>query len=491
MIVVPLVLLALPFLTALLCLLVNNRRMIGVLNVAGGIATFAVAIDVAYQVFSRGPINDFGQLIYIDALGAFIIGLVAVVGLTAGMYSLGYNYRQISMGDFPERRLKWYYFLFYMFMFTMLLSVVVNNLGVMWVAIEGTTLASALLVGFYDKKSSLEAAWKYIIICTVGIVFALFGTILVYYTAVPVLGEGSGALNWKSLVSAADMLNPNIVKLAFIFILVGYGTKAGLAPMHTWLPDAHSQAPSPLSAMLSGVLLNCALYGIFRLHIIVSGTVGTHFSGNLLLIFGLLSIAVSLPFIMVQHDIKRLLAYSSIEHIGIITAAVGLGGELALYGAFLHMLNHALAKSSMFFAAGNVTQKYNSKKIAKIKGVIKTMPVTGPAMLLGAFALAGTPPFGIFLSEFNILSSGFAQGKFVESGLLLLLLTLAFTGIIYSFTGMTLGSPPGRIKAAEPGRWSAVMVLLPLILVAVLGFWIPAFLHYILGQVVLIMAGGI
>ena len=491
MIVVPLLLLFLPFVTALLCIMVNERKVIGTINVAGGISTFAAALVVVFQVFSQGPVEQYGQLIYIDALGAFLIGIVAVVGLTAGLYSLGYTSHEIRTGEVPENRLKWYYFLFYIFMFTMLLVVMVNNIGIMWVAIEGTTLASALLVGYYDKKSSLEAAWKYIIICTVGIIFALFGTILIYYTAVPVLGEGSGALNWKSLMAVADKLDPKIIKLAFIFILVGYGTKAGLVPMHTWLPDAHSQAPSPISAMLSGVLLNCALYGMFRIHLIVSGTLGPHFSTNLLLIFGLLSIAVSLPFIIVQHDIKRLLAYSSIEHIGVITAAVGLGGKLGLYGAFLHMMNHALAKSSLFFVAGNVTQKYNSKKIGKIKGVIQAMPVTGTAMLLGAFAIAGTPPFGIFLSEFNILSSGFAQGKYFVSGLLLVLLTLAFTGIIYSFTGMALGSPPGKIKTGEHGRWSAVMVLLPLILVTVFGLYIPSFIDNILRQVVAVMAGGI
>ncbi|MHB9095968.1 MAG: hydrogenase 4 subunit F [Eubacteriales bacterium] len=491
MIVVPLVLLFLPLVTAMLCILLNQRKVVEVINVIGSVFITMTAFGVARDVFRYGPIEGWGHLIYVDALGAFIICIVAMVGLAASLYSLGYTSHEINEGEVPENRLKWYYFWFYIFMFTMLLVVVVNNVGIMWVAIEGTTLASALLVGYYDKKSSLEAAWKYIIICTVGIVFALFGTILLYYAAVPVIGEGSGALNWKTLIEAAAKLDPKIVKLAFIFILVGYGTKAGLAPMHTWLPDAHSQAPSPVSAMLSGVLLNCALYGILRIHLIVSGSVGPHFSANLLLIFGLLSIVVSLPFILVQHDFKRLLAYSSIEHMGIITAAVGLGGKLGLYGAFLHMLNHALAKSSLFFVAGNVTQKYKSKKIGKIKGVIKVMPVTGPAMILGAFAIAGTPPFGIFLSEFNILSSGFAQGRYLVTGSMLVLITLVFAGMIYAFTGMALGSPPGRIKPGEPEKWSLAMVIIPLILVTVLGIYIPLFIDNILRQVVLVMTGGI
>jgi len=489
--IVPLVLLTLPLITAIMCIFFTNRKIIGVISITGGVLTAGAAFEVARSVFSEGAILAYRQLIYIDALGAFIIGIVAIVGLAASLYSLGYTSREIDHGEVPESRLRWYYFWFYEFIFTMFLVVVVNNLGVMWVAIEGTTLASALLVGYYDKKSSLEAAWKYIIICTVGIVFALFGTILLYYAAIPVLGEGSRALNWESLILIADQLNPKIVKLAFIFILVGYGTKAGLAPMHTWLPDAHSQAPSPVSAVLSGVLLNCALYGIIRFHLIVSGSLGPDFSSNLMLIFGLLSIAVSLPFIIVQHDLKRLLAYSSIEHIGIITAAIGLGGKIGLYGAFFHMFNHALTKTSLFFVAGNVTQKYNSKKIGKIKGVIKTMPITGPAMVLGGLAIAGAPPFSIFLSEFSILSSGFAQGRYMVTGLMLVLITLVFAGIVYAVSGMALGSPPERIAPGEMGKWSAAMVLLPLIIVTVMGIYVPSFFDNILGQVVSVMAGGI
>ncbi|WP_418790847.1 hydrogenase 4 subunit F [Phosphitispora sp. TUW77] len=490
MIRVPLALLFLPIITAIMCLLVNNRKIIGVFNLGGGVLIAAAAYQVAGSVFSQGTIEALG-FIYIDALGAFIISIVAIIGLAASLYSVGYTLHEINQGEIPESRLKWYYFWFYIFIFTMFLVVVVNNLGVMWVAIEGTTLASALLVGYYDKKSSLEAAWKYIIICTVGIVFALFGTILLYYAAIPLLGEGSGALNWKSLILAADKLDPKLIKLAFIFILVGYGTKAGLAPMHTWLPDAHSQAPSPVSAMLSGVLLNCALYGIIRFHLIVSGSVGPNFSSNLLLIFGLFSIAVSLPFIIVQHDLKRLLAYSSIEHIGIITAAIGLGGKLGLYGAFLHMFNHAMTKTSLFFAAGNITQKYKTKKIAKIKGVIKVMPITGTAMVIGGLAIAGAPPFSIFLSEFSILSSGFAQGRYMAAGLMLVFITLVFAGIVYAVSGMALGSPQGRTAPGELGKWSAVMVVLPLIIVTVMGMYIPSFIDNILRQVVLVMAGGI
>lgn len=486
----PLLLLSLPLAVAMLCVMVKNQKLLGMINAAGGLGVAAAAFDVARRVFGSGPIDGWGHFIYIDALSAFVVGIVALVGLFSALYSIGYVGHEISTGEVPESRLKWYYFWFYIFIFTMLAVVMVNNMGIMWVAIEATTLTSALLVGYYDKRGSLEAAWKYIIICTVGIVFALFGTILLYYAAVPVAGEGSGAINWQTLMAAAGRLDPKLVKLAFVFILVGYGTKVGLAPMHTWLPDAHSQAPSPVSALLSGVLLNCALYGILRFHLVVSKAVGSHFSMNLLLIFGLLSIAVSLPFILIQHDFKRLLAYSSIEHMGIVTAAIGIGGKLGLYGAFLHMLNHALTKSSLFFVAGNITQRYRTKKIGKIRGAARAMPVTGTALLLGIFAIAGLPPFNIFISEFAILSSGFAQGRYVAAGLMLVLISAVFAGLLYSAGRMALGMPPEKIKTGEPGRWSAAIIAVMLSMMLVLGICIPSFINNILGQVVSVLAGG-
>jgi len=486
----PLLLLSLPPVIAVLMLIVNKRKIVTVLNVLGSLSIFVTGILVARRVFTTGPVQEWGQVIYIDALGAFIIGLISIVGLLGALYSISYTSHEVDSGKVPEGRLKWYYFWFYIFIFTMLAVVMANNLGIMWVAVEGTTLASALLVGYYDKHSSLEAAWKYIIICTVGIIFALFGIILLYVAAVPILGEGSSTLDWNNLVRVSQQMDPKLLKLAFIFILVGFGTKVGFAPMHTWLPDAHSQAPSPVSAVLSGVLLNCALYAILRVHLVVGKAVGSGFSSDLLLIFGLLSVGVSLPFIIVQHDLKRLLAYSSVEHMGIIATAIGIGGKLGLYGAFLHMLNHSLTKSTLFFVAGNVTQKYHTKNIGRIKGVIKAMPISGPALLLGTFAIAGVPPFNIFISEFTILSSGFAQGKYLPSGLLLVFVTLVFAGMVFAMSKMALGSPPGRVKYGEPSRWSAVMVLIPLVMISVLGIYIPGFIDNILGQVVAVMGGG-
>lgn len=484
----PLILLALPLVIALISLMAADRRLLGALSILGSALILLTALLIARQVYS-GINVVWGKFIYIDALSALIICLVALIGFLVALFSVGYLAQDIKEGELLESRLKWYYFWLFGFIFTMFVVLVSANLGIMWVAIEGTTLASALLVGFYDTKSSLEAAWKYIIICTVGIIFALFGTILLHYAAVSVTGEG-GSLDWLTLRQAAKQLDPNLLRLAFIFVLVGYGTKVGLAPMHTWLPDAHSQAPSPVSALLSGVLLNCALYSIIRFHLIASAALGRQFSSNLLLIFGVMSIAVALPFILVQHDIKRLFAYSSIEHMGIIAAAVGLGSKFALYGAFLHMINHALTKSSLFFTAGRISQHYRTKKINRIKGLLHTLPMTGLALLLAGLAIAGTPPFNIFMSEFIILSAGFAQGRYVVSSLMLILITLIFTGVIYSLNKMAFGNASSRVKVGEQGNFSLALIGVTLIPVLVMGFYVPTFIQNILQQVSAIFIGG-
>jgi len=484
----PLILLGLPLIIALLSLMVPNRRILGTISIVGSSLIVLTALLIARQVFT-GSIVVWGQFIFIDALSALILSLVAIIGFMVALYSLGYLSNDIKEGEVTEGRIKRYYFWLYIFVFTMFLVLVSANMGIMWVAVEGTTLATALLVGFYNNRNSLEAAWKYIIICTVGIIFALFGTILLHYAAVSVTGE-YGSLDWQNLRRVAEQLDPVLLKLSFIFALVGYGTKVGLAPMHTWLPDAHSQAPSPISAMLSGVLLNCAFYSIIRFHLVVSESLGPQFSSNLILLFGVLSIAVALPFIIVQRDIKRLLAYSSIEHMGIIAAAVGLGSKLALYGAFLHMINHALTKSSLFFIVGNICQHYRTKRIIRIKGLFKTMPVMGPALMIGGLAIAGAPPFSIFMSEFLILSSGFAQGRYGVSSLILILITLIFTGIIYSISKMALGAPPNRVKVGEQGSFARALVLISLVPVVILGVYIPGFIEDILQQVTTVFMGG-
>ena len=486
----PFVLLGIPAATGLGCLLLVRKPIVQVLNLLGATSTIILGLTLAAQVFTRGPISGLNGLLYIDALSAFVLAVVSLVTFLAALYSVGYMGREEEEGIITEKQLSRYYLWFHLFVFTMLTSLMANNLGVVWVAIEATTLASALLVGFYNKETSLEAAWKYIIICTVGITFALFGTILAYYSSVRVLGEASDALNWTTLMQVAKHLDPKLMKLSFVFILVGYGTKAGLAPMHTWLPDAHSQAPSPVSAVLSGVLLNCALYGIIRFHIITSGALGPEYSSRLLLIFGLLSVGLAIPFIAVQSDFKRLLAYSSVEHMGIIATGLGIGGRLGLYGAMLHLFNHAVGKSLMFFVAGNLTQKYKTRKIARIRAALQTMPVTGVVLIVGAFAIGGTPPFNIFLSEFIIASASFKQGNFLAGGLFLLFIALIFAGITYHLSKMAFGNANGRIVRGELNVWTAAVLLVPLFFVLTMGVYVPPLMDNVLGQVVAVLKGG-
>lgn len=487
----PIILLAIPVVTGLACLLCRRRRAVELINLVGAVGSLAIGIWTAYKVFTGGPITGFSGLMYIDALSAFILMVVVSVTFIAAVYSLGYMKEELAEGIIAEKQLARYYAWFHLFLFTMVGTLLANNLGVLWVFIEATTLASALLVGFYNRETSLEAAWKYIILCTVGITFALFGTILAYYSSVNVLGEVSDALNWTTLVRHAGDLDPKLVKLAFIFIIVGYGTKAGLAPMHTWLPDAHSQAPSPVSAVLSGVLLNCALYGVLRFHIIASGTLGPEFSSRLLLIFGLISVGLAVPFIAVQSDLKRLLAYSSVEHMGIIAVGLGMGSRLGCYGAMLHLLNHALAKSMMFMAAGNVTQKFHTRTISRIRGVVRAMPITGAVLAAGTFAIGGSPPFNIFVSEFLIAAAGIKSGRYAAAIIYLVFIALVFAGLIYQLSKMAFGSFPQRFRPGEINPMTGAVLLLPLVLVLLLGLAVPNILDGVLQQVVTVINRGV
>jgi hydrogenase-4 component F len=325
-----------------------------------------------------------------------------------------------------------------------------NNLAVMWIGIEATTIVSALLIGlgFHKRPLAIEAAWKYIILCTVGITFALLGTFIAYYASTSVMGS-SGGLNWTVLRDVAHKFNPETMKLAFIFVLVGYGTKAGLAPVHNWLPDAHSQAPSPISALLSGILLNTAFYGIMRFVSIVEPSTGSAFTGNLLIIFGLLSVGISSIFILVQDNYKRLLAYSSIEHMGIISLGIGIGGPVGTYGALLHILNHALSKPLMFFASGKIQSRFGSTNIANVSGVISSMPLLGALTIIGALSLAGTPPFNIFVSEFTVMKAAVDRGLWPVVVLFLLFVVIVFYGVLSGFGKMLFGKV-GEPQANQP-----------------------------------------
>ncbi|HXT42152.1 MAG TPA: proton-conducting transporter membrane subunit, partial [Candidatus Angelobacter sp.] len=373
-----------------------------------------------------------------------------------------------------------------------LLVALANNLGIMWVAVEGTTLVSVLLVAFYNDRNSLEAAWKYIIIGSVGISLALFGTIMTYFAAANVVGpDSSGGLNWSLLVTVADRFNPAAMRLAFVLILVGYGTKAGLVPMHTWKPDAYAEAPAPAAALLGAAFINCALYAITRFTILAEKCLGHGFTGTLLVTFGLASILVAAPFVLVQRNFRRLLAYSSIDHAGIMVAALGFGGKLGAFGAVLHMLFHAITKPLMFFCAGNVQQHYGTPFLRKVTGVIHTLPWTGVLFLAGTLAVTGTPPFSLFQSEFTILSAALTGKYNWQAFLFLAGVVTIFAGFLNHMAKLNLGTP--RSDAPSPVAecpWKLTAMAAVGSGTLVLGFWLPAPAHQLLQEAARIIGGG-
>lgn len=469
--------------------LLKNTRCLGILNVFG----YGAVVCVSFVLFCAVGISTSAlslfNFFYLDALSAFFTLVISIVTFAAALYSIDYISRDIAEMRVSEAKAKMYYALFNLFSASMFLVVTVNNLGMMWVAIEMTTLISAFLVGFYNTKQSVEAAWKYIIICSVGIILALLGTILFSYAFS--LTAGIKSLNWTDIVSAAGKLDKNILKIAFIFILVGYGTKAGLAPMHTWLPDAHSQAVAPMSALLSGVLLKTALYAILRYGIIINKSVGYQFFGNLMLLFGLLSLIVSCGFILVQKDLKRLLAYSSIEHIGIISIGLGFGTTLGIFGALLHIFNHAVTKSLMFFGAGNIVSRYKKHNMNTIKGVFGVMPFTATMVLFGAFSLTGLPPFSVFMSEILILIAGFTKGSYLAVGAVLFFIAVIFGAIIHNFGKILFGNIPKEMVMAGESLSGKFAFFFLFCLIFPLGVALPWFLKGgFLSAIIVLFNGG-
>jgi len=437
---------------------VKNRKILHAVSLIVSASMLPVAGFTTAGVLSEKVLeySVLGGIFYLDALSVIILDIVLVIGFFAAVFSIGYIEEEIKHDKIAAGKVSLYYMLMYIFMFTMVLALSVRNMGVMWIAIEATTLASAFLVGFYNDKQAIEATWKYVIICSVGIAIAMLGIIFLHMSSSGSVG-GSQLLNWTALYGNADKLNGPVLRLAFIFILIGFGTKAGLAPMHTWLPDAHSQAPSPISALLSGVLLNSAMYAIIRTVSIVNKNQGSsQFTGRILITAGVLSIITAAIFILTQKDYKRLLAYSSIEHMGIIAVAIGLFTPAAVFGALFHMINHSFTKSMLFLSSGSVLQKYGTREISKIRGLLKALPVTGTALFLGLFAIAGTPPFSVFASEFNIIASVFDGGNFLLGSILAVLLAVIFAGIASVLFRMFWGTDAEASAAVEATAASEV-----------------------------------
>ncbi len=467
----------------------DARRAGGIAFAAGAIA-LAAGLALAGVVFARGPVRAFDGLVVVDALGAYLLVLVLVVAAIATAGSPAHLAHELEAGRLGARDAGRYYALLLWFAAGLAAVPLLDSLGLVWVGIEATTIISALLVGFARTPAAIEAAWKYLILGSIGIGFALLGTLLLYASSVPILGETSNALSWTALMAIAPGLDPALVRLAFLFALAGYGTKAGLAPFHTWLPDAHSQAPSPISALLSGASLAVALYALARIHLVTVGALGPGFSATLLVVFGLLSLAVALPFIVAQGDLKRLLAYSSIEHLGLATLALGFGGHLALLGFGLHLLSHGLAKSTSFLAAGRLVALRGSRRIGRLRGSLARSPADGRAILVAALVLAGLPPSGIFAAEVAILLGGVQAGWGLAAAAAAAILALAVAGLLFHVVRLSVG-PPGGESAPTPatGRWAALLGL-PLTAVVLAGLWTPSPLGAALEQVVQVLRGG-
>src|SRR5216117_1032008 len=464
-----LLLLSIPSVASAAIMGTRRRRTMEWIHASATVVALIVGASIGTRIWAGEPVVSW-SLLGADALSAFMIGIVTFVGAVAGLYSVAYMRLEFDDNHLSQVRL--FYALFQLFIFTMLLAVATDNLGLMWVAIEGTTLATVFLVNLHDNHTGLEAAYKYLIISSVGIALAFMGTVLMYYAASIEVGEIG--LSWTMLISIAARLNPSIVKLAFIFILIGFGTKAGLAPMHTWLPDAHGQAPTPVSVLLSGALLNCALYGVLRFHLLAAGTLGLEFSSDLLLGIGALSILVAVPFVLVQHDLKRLLAYSSVEHMGIVALAVGIGGPLGLFAAAFHMFNHSLAKTTLFVAAGALGQRYGTLRLARMRGAFEVAPLPALGLVVGTIAITGAPPFAPFASEFGIAQAGFTGRPAALAGAVVLIAgsVLVFGGMLFHVLNVALRTAPRHLHVAS-FPFAAAFVCVPLVALLVMGIWLP------------------
>jgi hydrogenase-4 component F len=464
--------LGIPLAGGLTLALVGNRNYAAELNSLFSLATFLAALKLAVRVMDEGPLLVLDELFFVDPFNVFLVTLTAFVSFTTTLFSRPYMRNEQAKGKLSARMMQLYHSMFQAFGFTMLLALLTNNIGILWVAMEAATLTTVLLVSLYRTPASIEAAWKYFILCGVGIAQALFGTILVYFAAERVLGSGGTALLWTHLYGVKDQLEPTVLGLAFVFLLVGYGTKVGLVPLHNWLPDAHAEGPTPISAVLSGLLLNVALYAVVRTKVLVEGALGTHFAGNLMMGFGLLSVVVAAFLLSRQTDAKRLFAYSSIEHMGLMTFAFGMGGALATFAAMLHMTVHSLTKSAIFFAVGHAAQKTGTQVIADIRGLVITNPTIGWGLLLGSLAILGMPPFGVFASEFLILTTAMREHAWATP-FLLIALGVAFAAIFGKAQGMVFGDTTAQRLPHSP---ALVPVFVHLALVLMLGLYIPPYL---------------
>ncbi|HET6378296.1 MAG TPA: hydrogenase 4 subunit F [Methylocella sp.] len=457
-------LLAVPAIAAAALAVLPHYRLSAALNVAASLSTLLAALALLFD--KPAP----GSYIVVDELNIVFIILNCFVGFTTSVFSASYIAHELETGRLTPMHLRFYHAMYQGLLFAMNLALVANNIGLMWVAIELATLTTVIMVGIYRTEEAIEAAWKYFILGSVGIALALFGTILVYMAARPVVGEGIDGMIWTVLIAHVSSFDPALLNLAFVFLLLGYGTKVGLAPLHAWLPDAHAEGPTPISAVLSGLLLNVALYAVLRFKLLLAANPGAIAPGPLMASMGLLSLIFASLMLYRRSDIKRLFGYSSIEHMGLIVFAFGMGGPLANFAGLLHMTMHSLTKSAIFFTVGHIAQAKGTQKIALIRGLTVSHPALGWFLVLGIIAIAGMPPLGVFMSEFLVVSSTFARAPLLAV-LLVSGLLIGFGALFLRMHGIAFGEPKG---SNAPVKSSYLPAASHLSLVAAAGVYLPA-----------------
>ncbi len=453
-----------PLIAAAVLAVVPDYRLSARINVAASLLALVAAASLLWWRPATG------QYLQVDDLNIVFIVLTNFVACTTSAFSASYIGHELETGRLTPTYLRFYHAMYQIMLFGMNLALIANNIGLMWVAVELATLSTVMMVGIYRTHEAIEAAWKYFILGSVGIALALFGTILVYLTARPVVGEGMDAMVWSVLLRRASEFDPSLVNVAFIFLLLGYGTKVGLAPLHAWLPDAHAEGPTPISAVLSGLLLNVALYALLRFKMLLAANAGAIAPGPLMIALGLLSVIFAGFMLYRRRDIKRMFAYSSIEHMGIIVFAFGMAGPIGNFAGLLQMTMHSLTKSAIFFSVGHVAQVKGTQRIADIGGLTESHPVLGWGLIAGVAAIAGLPPFGVFQSEFLVVSSTFAREP-VLAVLLVFGLLVAFGALMLRVTSVAFGAPRGP---TGPVQASYVPMFVHLALVLVAGFYLPA-----------------
>lgn len=433
-----------PAITGILCWICPRERFVSWIGIAGSFAGLLCVLDLCAPVFLDGTVTEY-SLWYVDGLSALFMTVTSVVTFSAVLYSKGYLSFERSEKKLNMKSEKHYYLLIGLFATVMLSVFAVSSVGLLWIIIEATTLISTFLVGFYRDEKSTEAAWKYLIICSVGITLALIGISLLYASTIGVIENGSSALDWPVLMAAAETLDPVLMKTAMVLVIIGFGTKAGFAPMHTWLPDAHSQAPTPVSALLSAALLNCAMFGILRFYAVSEITV-PDFAQTLMLIFGLLSIFIAAMFILASKDMKRMLAYSSIEHMGLIAVGFGIGTSASIAAALFMVMAHSFTKPILFFCAGNIMQAYGTKDMGSVRGMRSKMPFTSFMLVLGTLAIVGLPPFAVFAGEFQLLFATISSELWWTSIIMITLLLIIFAGFVLHIFPMLGGETEKDVR---------------------------------------------